>query len=42
MDKDDLMLRNLTFARFVELGRAPTADEIAAAAGRGVAEVAAS
>ena len=33
MNEDDLALRNLTYARFAELGRAPTADEIAAAAG---------
>jgi hypothetical protein len=42
MDENDLVLRNLTFGRLVELGRAPTLDEIAAAAGRGRAEVAAS
>ena len=34
MNDDDLGLRNLTYARFVELGRAPTAEEIAAASGR--------
>ena len=33
MNEDDLALRNLTYAHFAELGRAPTADEIAAAAG---------
>jgi hypothetical protein len=38
MNEDDLALRNLTYARFVELGRAPTAAEIAAA-GRGRAEI---
>jgi len=36
---DDLVLRNVTFALFVELGRAPTADEVAAAAGCDRAEV---
>ena len=39
MNDDDLGLRNLTYARFVELGRAPTAAEIAATAGRSQAEV---
>ena len=39
MDDDDLVLRNLTYSRFVELGRAPTAAEIAAVSGRGQAEV---
>jgi hypothetical protein len=39
MDEDDLALRNLTYARFVELGRAPTAAEVAAVGGRGRAEV---
>jgi hypothetical protein len=39
MDEDDLALRNLTYARFVELGRAPTASEIAVVAGRGRAEI---
>ena len=34
MDERDLHIRNLTYAAFVELGRAPTADEIAATAGR--------
>jgi Alkylmercury lyase len=33
MDERDLHVRNLTYAAFVELGRAPTADEIAATAG---------
>ena len=42
MNEDDLVLRNLTYARFAELGRAPTAAEIATAAGRGRAEVIAS
>jgi len=41
MNEDDLALRNLTFARFVELGRAPTADEVAAAGGYRGADVAA-
>ena len=39
MNDDDLALRNLTYARFAELGRAPTAAEIATAAGRDRAEV---
>ena len=39
MNEDDLALRNLTYARFAEIGRAPTAAEIAAAGGRGRAEV---
>jgi len=29
VDERDLELRNLTYGRFVELGRAPTADEVA-------------
>jgi hypothetical protein len=32
MDQGDLRLRNLTYARFVELGRAPIAEEVAEAA----------
>jgi Alkylmercury lyase len=39
MNGDDLALRNLTYARFAELGRAPTAAEIASASGRDRAEV---
>ena len=39
MNEDDLALRNLTYARFVELGRAPTATEIAVVDGRDRAEV---
>ena len=39
MNEDDLALRNLTYARFVELGRAPTAGELAAVAGREPAEI---
>jgi hypothetical protein len=39
MNEGDLALRNLTYARFAEIGRAPTAAEIAAAGGRGRAEV---
>ena len=42
MNDDDLALRNLTYAHFAELGRAPTAAEIATAAGRDRAEVIAS
>ena len=33
MDAPDLRLRELTYGLFVELGRAPAADEVAAAAG---------
>jgi hypothetical protein len=39
MNEDDRELRNLTYARFVELGRAPAAAEVAVAAGLGRAEV---
>jgi hypothetical protein len=39
MNEDDLMLRNLTYAHFAELGGGPTAAEIATAAGRDRAEV---
>jgi Alkylmercury lyase len=39
MNDDDLALRNLTYARFVELGRAPTADEVAVVADCDRAEV---
>ena len=39
MNGDDLALRHLTYARFAELGRAPTAAEVAAASGRDQAEV---
>jgi hypothetical protein len=39
MDDDDLAVRNLTYARFADLGRAPTADQVAVAAGRDRAEV---
>lgn len=31
MDEGDVALRNLTYALFVELGRAPTVDDVAAA-----------
>ena len=41
MNEDDLALRNLTYARFAQIGRAPTAAEIADASGRDQAEVAA-
>lgn len=34
MDADDIALRNATYGRFVELGRAPTAAEVGAALGR--------
>jgi Alkylmercury lyase len=39
MNEDDLALRNLTYARFAELGRAPTVAEMAVAVGRDRAEV---
>ncbi|HXW87195.1 MAG TPA: organomercurial lyase [Streptosporangiaceae bacterium] len=39
MNDDDLMLRGVTYARFVQRGRAPMAAEIAAATGRGREEV---
>jgi hypothetical protein len=39
MNEDDRELRNVTYARFVELGRAPAAAEIAALAGIGLTEV---
>ena len=39
MDADDIALRNLTYARFVELGRAPTAAEVAVVADRDRADV---
>ena len=35
MDAADLAIRNATYRRFAELGRAPTADEVAAATGEG-------
>ena len=34
MDELDLTIRRATYRRFVELGRAPTADEVGAATGR--------
>jgi hypothetical protein len=39
MDERDLALRNLTYGLFVELGRAPTADEVANAGGSSRDEV---
>jgi hypothetical protein len=39
VDPRDLELRNLTYAKVVELGRAPTATEIAGATGREPGEV---
>ena len=39
MDASDLVLRNLTYAKMVELGRVPASAEVAAAAGREPAEV---
>ena len=39
MDEGDVALRNLTYRLFVELGRAPTADDAAAAAGSSATDV---
>jgi hypothetical protein len=39
MDELDLALRNLTYGRFVELGRAPAASELASSAGLEPGEV---
>lgn len=39
MDDRDLDLRNRTYQLFVELGRAPTADEVGAAAGLALSDV---
>jgi hypothetical protein len=39
VDDRDVELRNLTYRLFVELGRAPTVDEVAAAAGASSDEV---
>jgi len=39
MTPDELPIRNATYRSFVELGRAPTADEIAAATGEGIETV---
>jgi hypothetical protein len=39
VDDADIQLRNSTYRRFVELGRAPTAGEVAAATGRSEADV---
>ena len=39
MDERDVTLRNLTYSLFVELGRAPTADDVAEASGSTRAEV---
>ena len=39
MDRADLELRNLTYGLFVELGRAPSAEETAARLGAGAGEV---
>lgn len=39
VDAADLEIRNATYRRFVELGRAPTAAEVAAATGGGEPEV---
>ena len=39
VDESDLLVRNLTYRLFVELGRAPTAAEVAAAAGATIEDV---
>jgi hypothetical protein len=39
VDEPDLALRSLTYRLFVQLGRAPTARDVADAGGHGVAEV---
>jgi hypothetical protein len=39
MTPEDLAIRNATYRRFVELGRAPTQDEVAAATGEGIEAV---
>ncbi len=39
MDERDLAVRNLTYSLFVELGRAPTADEVAGVQGSSRTEV---
>jgi hypothetical protein len=39
MEDDDVALRNLTYRMFVELGRAPGVDEVAAASAKPVPEV---
>ena len=39
MDDGDIAVRNVTYQRFVALGRAPTAEEIAGPAGLSTAEV---
>jgi len=39
MTPDDLAIRNATYRQFVELGRAPTADEVAETMGQGSAAV---
>ena len=39
MEEDDLRLRNLTYGLFVELQRAPTAEDVASATGRTTEEV---
>jgi Alkylmercury lyase len=39
VDAADLKLRNLTYGLFVELGRAPSVEEVAARTGRGTEDV---
>jgi len=39
MTPDDVAIRNATYRRFVELGRAPTVEEVAESVGQGTADV---
>lgn len=39
MDEADIAIRNATYRRFVDLGRAPTADDVATATGRSVVAI---
>ena len=39
VDESDLLVRNLTYGLFIELGRAPTAGDVAAATGASTEDV---
>ena len=39
MDDDDLEIRNATYRRFMDLGRAPSASEMAGSTGRSAADI---
>jgi hypothetical protein len=39
VDESDIALRNLTYGQFRELGRAPTAEEVASASGSSIGDV---